>query len=75
MLGTSCGTFLLPEVEYFHLSPILVLVQCKHQNENQVAADPDAGKYEQPGPMIMEVMIFRIFYLSSTLRNYLKSKL
>ena len=46
-----------------------MLVQCKHQNENQVAADPDAGKYEQPGPMIMEVMIFLIFYLSSTLRN------
>ena len=50
-----------------------MLVQCKHQNENQVAADPDAGKYEQPGPMIMEVMIFRIFYLSSTLRNTIEA--
>lgn len=48
MLGTSCGTFLLPEVEYFHLSPILVLVQCMHQNENLVGADHDADRCVQP---------------------------
>ena len=38
----------LPVEEYFRLSLVLVLVQCKHLTENQVAADLGEDKYVQP---------------------------